>query len=264
MPTMDFEVYLNTNAPAAEREVALRELFANEDAAGIEYAVVMPTPTRKPDNRALYETAGGERRAILCCQVNPNDCAVALQTISQAATEWGMRVLKIMPSIYQVQLTSPKATELMTTARELGLIVNIHSGSEISHPLAIGAVARRFPEVTVLMDHMGYREWTSDAIEAARDNPNLYLGTTIAAFEPVVVERAIRELGPERIVFGSNWPNLYSDLAVEAIRRAKFGREAEELIFGGNLARLLELDRRGAESKNPRLVLGARTADLSS
>jgi uncharacterized protein len=239
MPTMDFEAYLNTNVPAAEREQALAELFANEDAAGVEYAVVMPSPTPKPDNRALYETACKERRAVLCCQVNPNDGEAAFAEIRQSATEWGMRVLKIMPAIYQVHLTSPMARRLMTTARELGLVVNIHSGSEISHPLAIGALCRRFPEVTVLMDHMGYREWTSDAIEAARDNPNLYLGTTIASFEPIVVERAVRELGPQRVVYGSNWPNLYSDLAVEAIRRQRLGQEAEELVLGGNLARIL-------------------------
>jgi len=239
MPKIDFEVYLNTNAPAPEREAALTELFQNEDAAGIEYAVVMPSPTPKPDNRALYETAGHQRRAILCCQVNPNEGAAALQEIKQAATEWGMRVLKIMPAIYQVHLTGKVAQTLMTTARDHGLVVNIHSGSEISHPLAIGALCRRFPDVTVLMDHMGYREWVGDAIEAARDNPNLYLGTTIASFEPTTVERAVRELGPERVIYGSNWPNLYSDLAVEAIRRQKLGSEAEALIFGGNLSRIL-------------------------
>ena len=236
---MDFEVYLQTNAPAAEREKQLAELFANEDAAGIEYAVVMPNPTPHPDNQALSETAGKERRAVLCCQVNPNDGEEAFRTIKQSATEWGMRVLKIMPAIYQIHLTSPLASRLMSTARDLGLVVNIHSGSEISHPLGIGALSRRFPEVTVLMDHMGYREWTGDAIEAARDNPNLYLGTTIASFEPSSVERAVRELGPERVVYGSNWPALYSDLAVEAIRRQKLGKEAEELVLGGNLARIL-------------------------
>ena len=150
-----------------------------------------------------------------------------------------MRVLKIMPAIYQVHLTGPLAHQLVTLARELGLVVNIHSGSEISHPLAIGALCRRFPDVPVLMDHMGYREWVSDAIEAARDNPNLYLGTTISAFEPSTIERAVHELGPERVVFGSNWPNLYADLAVEAIRRQRLGAEAESLILGGNLARIL-------------------------
>jgi predicted TIM-barrel fold metal-dependent hydrolase len=242
VPTMDFEVYLNTNAPTSDRAEALEAIFKNEDAAGVEYAVVMPSPTPKPDNRALYETASDQPRAILCCQVNPNDGQAALDEIRRAATEWGMRVLKIMPAIYQVHLTGALAQSLMTLARELSLVVNIHSGSEISHPLAVGALCRRFPEVTVLMDHMGYREWTSDAVEAARDNPNLYLGTTIAAFEPSVVERAVRALGPERVVYGSNWPNCYSDLAVEAIRRAKLGAETEALVLGGNLARILGLD----------------------
>jgi predicted TIM-barrel fold metal-dependent hydrolase len=236
---MDFEVYLNTNTPPAERAAALVELFQNEDAAGIEYAVVMPSPTPNPDNQALFETAKDQPRAILCCQVNPNDGDAALRDIQRANAEFGMRVLKIMPAIYQVHMTGPLAHSLMSCARELGMVVNIHSGSEISHPLAIGALCRRFPDVTVLMDHMGYREWVSDAIEAARDNSNLYLGTTISSFEPSTIERAVRALGAERVVYGSNWPNLYSDLAVEAIRRQRLGRDAEELIFGGNLARIL-------------------------
>jgi predicted TIM-barrel fold metal-dependent hydrolase len=236
---MDFETYLNTNAPAGEREAQFADLLRNEDAAGIQYAVVMPSPTPKPDNRALYETAGRERRAVLCCQVNPNDGDSAFAEIRQSATEWRMRMLKIMPAIYNIHMTGALASKLMTTARELGLVVNIHSGGGISHPLGIGALARRFPDVTVLMDHMGYREWMSDAIEVARDNPNVYLGTTIAAVEPSTVERAVRELGPERVVYGSNWPNVFSDLAVEAIRRQRLGAEVEQLVLGGNLARIM-------------------------
>ena len=64
-PTIDFEVYLDTNASASDRAAALAGLFANEDAAGIEYAVVMPSPTPRPSNRALYETAGGSIARIL-------------------------------------------------------------------------------------------------------------------------------------------------------------------------------------------------------
>jgi predicted TIM-barrel fold metal-dependent hydrolase len=242
MPTMDFEAYLNTNAPAAERAAQLRELFANEDAAGVQYAVVMPSPTPRPDNRALYETAHGEPRAVLCCQVNPNDGDPAFDEIRQAGTEWGMRVLKIMPAIYQIRMTGPIASRMVGLARELGMVVNVHSGSEISHPLGIGALARRFPDVPILMDHMGYREWTADAIEVARDNPNVFLGTTISAFEPATVARAVEALGPERVIYGSNWPTHYSDLAVESIRRYGFSAHELELILGNNLARILGLD----------------------
>jgi uncharacterized protein len=238
MPTMDFEVYLPTNAEASERAAALADLLRAEDAAGIQYAVVMPNPTPRPDNRALFETAGQEPRAILCCQVNPNH-EDALNEIERSVKEWGMRVLKLMPVIYNLHLTGPLASRIMTTARELGIIVNIHSGSEMNHPLGIGALCHRFPEVPVIMDHMGYREWGPDAIEAARDNPNLYLGTTIASFEGSFIRRAIDALGPERVIYGSNLPLLDSDLAVEAIRRQRFGAEAEALIFGDNLARLL-------------------------
>ncbi len=92
------------------------------------------------------------------------------------------------------------------------------------------------------MDHMGYRNDGRAAILAAQDNPNLYLGATIAAFEPGFVAAAIREVGPERVIFGSNFPACYPDLAVEALRRGNFGREAEELILGGNLARLLDIE----------------------
>src|SRR5438270_13890837 len=129
----------------------------------------MPSPTSRPDNRALYETAGAERRAILCCQVNPNESG-ALDEIRQAATDWRMRVLKLMPAIYHLSLTGPLASQLMRTARELGLLVNIHSGSEISHPLAIGALARGSP--------MSALSWITWAIANGSMTPLRWRATT--------------------------------------------------------------------------------------
>ncbi len=102
MPTMDFEVYLNTNAPAAERATALAELFRNEDAAGVEYAVVMPSPTPSPDNSALYETAHARAarrpRAARSTRTTPTRST----RFGAPSRDWGMRVLKIMPAIYHV------------------------------------------------------------------------------------------------------------------------------------------------------------------
>lgn len=237
MPTIDFEVYLPTDLDAAARRAALAELARWEDQAGIERAVVMPSPIIRPDNRALLETLAGAPRWIPCCQVNPqHDDAVA--QVREAIAS-GCRMLKLMPAIYNVAPTAPKSRLLVDVAREAGIIVNVHSGGNNSHPLEIGALAHRYPDVTFIMDHMGYRYDGHAAILAAEDNPNLYLGTTIAANEPSFVATAIAAVGAERIIFGSNYPNLYPDLVVEALRRANFGQEAEALILGGNLARLL-------------------------
>ncbi len=239
---MDFEIYLPTEVGPEERRAALAELAYWEDRAGIDMAVVMPNPTPRPDNQALVETLGNDPRWIPCAQVDPN-ASDAVTTVRRAVVEGGCRMLKIMPSIYNASPLGPAVRALVELARELGIIVNIHSTGNHGHPLEIGALARRFPEVPIIMDHMGYRNEGQAAIAAAEDNPNLYLGTTIAAFEPFFIESALQAVGPERIIFGSNLPRCYPDLALESLRRGKLGETAERLIFGENLANLLKIAR---------------------
>ena len=240
MPTMDFEAYLPTNVGADERKAALAELARCEDQAGIDLAVVMPAPTPAPDNRALVETLAGDPRWIPCAQVNPN-APDAVAAVRQAVTEFGCRMLKVMPAIYNAPPCGPAVRLLMDLARELHILVNIHSTGNNGDPLEIGALAHRYPDVPIIMDHMGYRNDGRAAILAAEDNPNIFLGTTIAAYEPGFVGSAIAAVGAERIIFGSNLPSCYPDLALESLRRGNFGPEAEALIFGNNLARLLQL-----------------------
>jgi predicted TIM-barrel fold metal-dependent hydrolase len=64
------------------------------------------------------------------------------------------------------------------------------------------------------------------------------LGTTRVAFEPEFVREAVEALGPERVVFGSNGPSIWPDLALESLKRLNLGAEAEALIFGETLARI--------------------------
>lgn len=241
MPTMDFETYLPTNIPVADQARVLADILRNEDAAGIDQIVVMPSPTERPDNRVLHEAVKNEPRVVPCCQVNPNFGDDAITEVETSITQWGMRLLKIMPTLYNLSLDSAMAHRLMRLARDHKIIVNIHSTGANAHPLQIGALCHRYPEVPVIMDHMGYRSWLHDAILAAQDNPNLYLGTTIASFEPACIERAVKDVGAERVIFGSNLMALYADLAAEAIRRQKLGSDVEALVFGGNLSRLLGL-----------------------
>ncbi|MDQ6604108.1 MAG: amidohydrolase family protein [Chloroflexota bacterium] len=240
MPMMDFEIYLPSEASAEERRAALADLAHWEDKAGIEMAVVMPSPSAAPNNRALIETLNGDPRWIPCAQVNPN-APGAVDDVRHAVTTLGCRMLKVMPALYNAPPLGAPVRALMDLARELHFPVNIHSTGLNGDPLEIGAIARRYPDVPIIMDHMGYRNDGRAAIAAAEDNPNIWLGTTIASFEPSFIATAINAVGAARIIFGSNLPICYPDLALEALRRGNFGQEAETLIFGGNLARMLDI-----------------------
>lgn len=231
---LDFEVYLGPGGDPAE-------LIALLDQAGIDRAVVMPRVQLRPDNRGLVAAVRGYDRLIPCASVNPNFGEEAVQELRTAVTEWGMRGLKLMPPGFALNLLGPATLRVMAVARELAIPVTIHSGPPPGHPLEIAALALRFPEVPIIMDHMGYRDYTGAAIAAAQLAPNIYLGTTLAAFEPGVVRAAVQAVGPTRVVFGSNAPSAYPDLAMESIRRLKLGREAEDLIFGENLRRIYRL-----------------------
>ena len=77
----------------------------------------------------------------------------------------------------------------------------------------------------------------------------MYMGTTVLRFHkrwadnpeetvPEEVGTAVRELGPERVVFGSNLPEYRPIQVKRAIQRLALGSGAERLIFGENLARI--------------------------
>lgn len=213
--------------------------------AGVDRVVWMPQPLLRPENEAMYRSVKEfpqRERFLLCCTLNPQFGQETEDELIRCATEWGMKALKLMPTYHGYRLTSPHVLALMDKARELEVVVNIHSGSFNCQPLQIGALAQRYPELSFIMDHMGYRYNFSDALSAAQTCPNIYLSTTLVSpAEPILIKMAAEEIGPERIVFGSNGPGTYVDMAIEGIRRLKMGSTAESLILGANAARVYGL-----------------------
>lgn len=232
--TGDFEAYLGPGGSVAE-------LLKLEDDAGIEKVVLMPRIETRPDNRLVAEAARSSERIIACACVNPSLGQEALDELERAVREDGMRGLKLMPPRHGYVASSAICDPFMDLARGLQIPVTVHSQDTPAHPLEIGELAGRFPDVPVIMDHMGHRYWVEQAIQAARRHANIFLGTTIAAFEPQIVARAVAEVGAERVVFGSNAPSAFPDLAVASIKRARLGDRAEALILGENLGRIYRI-----------------------
>ena len=141
-----------------------------------------------------------------------------------------------MPPKHGYKILEPLVDPIMEIARAHNIPVTIHSQNSPAHPLEIAVLAGRFTDIPIIMDHMGHRYWAEAALEAARQQDNIWLGTTIAAYEPAMVQAAVDLIGAKRVVFGSNAPRAYPDLAVESIRRLNLPDADEAAIFGGNLA----------------------------
>jgi hypothetical protein len=87
------------------------------------------------------------------------------------------------------------------------------------------------------MAHMGHMYDTNGAIATARRWPNVYLETSSAFYRSI--RKAIREVGPDRIVMGSNSPTGSLAEEREKIRLAIDDVATRAAVEGGTLERIL-------------------------
>ena len=223
-------------------------LLATADEAGIDTCVVFPgsVPADPREiNAQLLQESKNESRILPGCLINPTMGPEAADDLKRCVDK-GARTVKLMAATHRYRIDSPCADPIMELAKSLGIPATIHSGSPLSgcSPEYIGYLARRHPEVTIIMDHMGYREWIRLAVQAAVENPNIYLGTTlIAAAEPILIKNVARDgqVGADRIVFGSNSPSGVATHGVNGIRNIGFTAAEEALILGENLKKIYGL-----------------------
>ena len=107
-----------------------------------------------------------------------------------------------------------------------------------STPLDLAQLAARHPEVPLICGHTG-GDWTL-GIRAIREFPNVSVG--IGGSDPTAgfVEMAVRELCPERVVYGSDIGGRSFATQLAKVYGAEITPEERKLILGGNLRRMLK------------------------
>ncbi len=107
-----------------------------------------------------------------------------------------------------------------------------------STPSDLVELAQRHPDANFICAHTG-GDWER-GIRMIREAKNIT--AEVAGFEPTsgVVEMAVRELGPERVVYGSDVGGRSFASQLAKVMSADIPEPAKELILGGNLRRLFE------------------------
>lgn len=216
------------------------DMMRSMDAAGVDMAVGCSLG-QMVDNSFIAETMRKyPERIIGFGQANPraND---AVETINRCAKDLGLRGLKLHPTMHGYHFADHGLLDpIFDAADRNNLVVLVNALDDpFCAPLSIEEISRNFPNVPVLIAHMGTIWNVNEAILVAKRNPNIYLETS--GSQLIDVKLAYRGVGAGQIVMGTDWPGSDFDLERAKIARAIPSSSDRELVEGGNLARLLGL-----------------------
>jgi uncharacterized protein (TIGR03086 family) len=112
--------------------------------------------------------------------------------------------LKLHPSYDDYPADTPGLDPALRVAADAGVPVTVHTAPGPSDPDLVRRLAERFPQVPFVLYHtfLGPPEGRRRAARHARELPNLYLETSWCRSEEV--RRLIDEVGPDRVLFGSD------------------------------------------------------------
>lgn len=227
-------------------ESTVDDLEAVLDQCGVDEAVVIAHhPWAKTE--WVLEACADRPRLIPAVQI-PHGTEGDLKDFSAR----GARVLKIHPASDGGAVDSPTHLSSIAVAGELGMPVILHTGCihaqtlfknpSLGDPSHFESWFRDFPQTTFVLAHMNLHD-PGKALDLGERYPNVLVDTSWQPAE--VIGEAVRRIGSDRVLMGSDWPIVGANVqvALERIRdcvtSGLFQEFDSHLILGGNADRIL-------------------------
>jgi len=154
--------------------------------------------------------------------LNPYDGDKAVSELRSAVNDWGCRGVKLHPLFQAFIADDPVVYPIMDEARRLKVPVAIHSGHPpFSLPWSIGELAEVYPDVTIIMLHMGHGHglYIRAAINTARRYSNIVLETSGMPMHTKIKE-AMETVGENRVIYGSDIPFHHPSVELQRVKMA--------------------------------------------
>ncbi|MFC2062876.1 amidohydrolase family protein [Chloroflexota bacterium] len=165
--------------------------------------------------------------------------------------KWGARAVKLHPVAQKFHVNDREMWPIYQKCAETSLPIIFHCGKMMikrmvnyAHPRLFHDVLKSFPTLMVVLAHMGGGFW-EDATRLANAFPeNVYLDTAIALSAAPIPDffrlsddqavAMIRQIGPHRIMFGSDFPWINPKPDIARIRGLPLTDEEKRMILGEN------------------------------
>ncbi|XXF79417.1 amidohydrolase family protein [Myxococcaceae bacterium GXIMD 01537] len=202
-------------------------------------------------NHYVAEVARAEPRVLGLATVLPGEPdAVAILREAFAA---GLRGVKLHCHVQCFAPDAPELHEVYAACAEAGRPLVMHAGREPASPHyacdphalcgveRVERVLKDHPTLKLCVPHLGADEFDAYARLLERHD-NLWLDTTMAmaGYFPIAPPRRALEVRPERVLYGTDFPNLpYAwDRELRQLLALKLGDEVEAGVLGQNALRL--------------------------
>ncbi len=223
------------------KRATVDDVLREMDRAGVERAVVstvdefIAVSNREGNDEILRAVRAHPDRLKGLSAVNPWFREKGVFELSRCLGA-GLSGLKLNSHLQGFVLSDPLVHPLVEICRSFGVPLYAHTGTPVvAEPFQLAELARTFPDVPMVLGHMGYTDFWYDAVPAALQSDNIYLETSL--IDIMNIRTAIEEVGADRILFGSDFPESDLSLEVEKMSLVEMTAEARARIMGENAAR---------------------------
>ncbi len=193
------------------------------------------------------EDAGATDQIIPFGSVHPKD--PAWETKLRAMAARGVYGIKLHPTMQQIYPDDDATMAVIQVIDELGLPVLFHSGRAGIEPEFMAKYSvmdhftrpvAEFPNTPFILGHSGAYLDFEAAVALAQSHSNAWM--CLAGPGVGSIQHMIQTLGPERLLYGTDWPFFSQALDLAKVLLATEGDEgARRLILGENALNLLGL-----------------------
>ncbi len=197
------------------------------DRCGIDQGVIFPLTFMPPDGKWQKLNEMTKRyvqkhpdRLIGFAIINPNDIPSSLNELERCRAEFGFKGLKLHPSMQEFFSNSSELFPIYEYCQNHQLPILFHTGASLpshsdkfSHPILLDDVAVKFPNLKIIVAHMG-RPYYQDAALLIRKHANIYadlcanegrVGGTALLEEALTWIKTYAD-GVKRLLFSSDFP----------------------------------------------------------
>jgi hypothetical protein len=241
-----------SGVPGSTPEARLGKLIEYADRMGISRLCVSmgmqwdydPSPRRlRQDNdEVLRAVRAHPDRAFGFVYLNPKHTQASLGELHRCVRDGPMVGVKLWVAI---RCNAPELDPIIARAAELKAPVLQHTWIKVtgnlpgeSTPMDLADLAARHAQATLICAHTG-GDWEA-GIPAIRPHANVF--ADLAGGDPAagVTEMAVRELGAQRVLYGSDAGGRSFASQLAKVYGADIPDQARRLVLAGNVKRLLE------------------------